>query len=59
MLKNQPTVQPTRKVAAAGLAGAVVAVVLGVTGLEFSSEVVAAIVTLLTFAVSYFVKERV
>ena len=58
MLKNQPTAQPTRKVAAAGLAGAVVAVVLGVTGLEFSSEVVAAIVTLLTFAVSYFVKER-
>ena len=58
MLKEQPTAQPTRKVAAAGLAGAVVAVVLGVTGLEFEPEVVAALTTLVAFAVSWFVKDR-
>jgi len=58
MLKEQPTSQPTRKVAGGGLAGALVTAVLGIGGFDLEPAVVAALTTLVAFAASWFVKDR-
>ena len=61
MLKEQPTSQPTRKVAAGGLGGSLTLVVvwlIGVVGVDLPPEVASAVTVLVTYAVSWFVKDR-
>ncbi len=52
---------PTRKVGSGALAGAVTAVIIAISkdafGYEFSGELASAVTVLVTFAVSYFVKD--
>lgn len=57
-LVNQPTNKPVRKITAGGLAGALVTAVVGILGIELAAEVIAALTTITTFGVGYFVKER-
>lgn len=59
---EQPTVNPTRKVGAGALAGAVT--IIGVyiaesLGLNIPAEVASSITVVLTFATSWIVKDRV
>jgi hypothetical protein len=59
---NQPTSNPTRKVTAGALGGAGMVVVAyaleAAAGLELPAAVVAAGTTIVSFALSYVVKER-
>lgn len=48
---------PTRKVGAGALAGAIVTIGVWLTPAQEPAEVVAALVTAVTFVVSYFVKD--
>lgn len=53
--------KPNTKVAAGGLAGGLSMLIIwgiGAAGVEVPAEVAAAITTLITFAVSYFVPEK-
>ena len=53
--------KPNTKVAAGGLAGGLSLLVVwgvGAAGIEVPAEVAAALTTIITFAVSYFVPER-
>lgn len=60
---DQPTVSPTRKVAAAGIGGSVSILVVYLIQLVFSvelpAEVAAAITALVSFGSGYLVKEEV
>lgn len=60
-LVNQPTSVPSRKVSAAGVAGALTLVLVYLvnqfTGVEITAEVSAALTTLIAFAGGYFTKE--
>lgn len=54
--------KPNTKVAAGGLAGGLSMLVvwgIGATGIEVPPEIAAAVTTLVTFAVSYMVPEKV
>jgi hypothetical protein len=56
---TQPSVTPTSKVKAAGLAGVggtLIITILGLLGVELPAEVAAAIVTLLAFGAGYLKK---
>lgn len=59
---DQPTATPTRKVATAGISGAIVAIIFWLVGLvsdvEIPPEVAAAVTTIVAFALSYLVPER-
>jgi len=58
---EQPTAQPTRKMSAVGIAGALATVVTwaaGQAGLDMPPEVAAAIALVLAWAVGYFTLER-
>ena len=57
-LVNQKTNQPTRKVTAGAVAGALVTAVVKGFDIDLDPEVVAALTTLVSFGISYFVKER-
>lgn len=60
-LVDQPTAVPTRKVASGGIAGAVATILFALLdsqGIELDPAVVAAVTTLLSFAVAYFTKNR-
>lgn len=57
-LVDQSNREPTRKVAAGGIAGAVVTVFAWLTGIELPTEVAAALLTIVYFAAAYFTKER-
>lgn len=52
-----PSRRPTNKVAAGALAGAIVTVGTWVTPADEPSAVIAALVVIVTFFVSYFVKD--
>lgn len=57
---DQPTSQPTQKVAAAGIGGSlsvVVVYVVGLFGLDLPPEVASAITALVSFAAGYLVRE--
>lgn len=59
---DQPTSQPTQKVAAAGIGGSlsiVLVYIIGVLGLELPPEVASAITAIIAFAAGYIVRERV
>lgn len=59
---NQPTAQPTRKVATAGGAGALVLILVWVleefAGISIPAEVASALTVLVSFAAAYVVPER-
>lgn len=59
---DQPDATPTRKVATAGISGAVVAILIWVlqatTDVEVPAEVAAAVTTIVAFVLSYLVPER-
>lgn len=60
MPQNQPSAAPTRKVTAAGLAGAVTTVaawVAGQFGVTVPAEVAVAVTTILTVGTAYIVKD--
>lgn len=60
-LVDQPSVLPTRKVAAVGLAGSASAVLIwgaAQFGLEIPTEVATGIVVLMSAAAGYFVRDR-
>ena len=60
-LVSQPTQAPSRKMAGAGLGGVLTTLIIAVlsqVGVDISPDVAAAIATLLSFLVGYFVKER-
>lgn len=52
-----PSRRPTNKVGAGALAGAIVAVGTWITPADEPSAVIAALVVIVTFLVSYFVKD--
>lgn len=52
-----PSRRPTNKVAAGALAGAIVTVGTWITPADEPSAVIAALVVIVTFLVSYFVKD--
>lgn len=59
-LATQASRQPTRKVTAAALAGAVTIIVVYVAGLfgaDVPAEVASSVTTLLTFVAGYFVRD--
>jgi hypothetical protein len=59
---NQPTAEPTNKILAAGIGGAVSVVLawlLGVFGVDVPAEVAAAMTTIIAFAFGYMTKEKV
>lgn len=62
MLTDQPTAQPSRKITATALAGAIAAVVAWVleitTSIAMPAPVVAALTTIFAVAVGYFTRER-
>lgn len=61
MYVNQPTNQPTTKVAAAGVGGSLtvlVIYVLGLFGVDLPPEVASALSALISFGAGYIVKER-
>jgi len=58
---SKPTMEPTQKVAAAGIGGAasvVLVYILGQFGLDVPPEVASAITTLAAFVAGYMTKER-
>lgn len=60
-LVDQPTLKPTSKVTAVGVGGGAATVliaVLGLFGIELPMEVVAAILTLITFGAGYLKREK-
>lgn len=54
---DQPSAAPTRKVGAGALAGAIVTIGVWATPADEPAAVVAAAVVVVTFLVSYFVKD--
>lgn len=57
---DQPTMQPTQKVAAAGIGGSlsiVLVYILGQFGLEVPPEVASAVTALVSFGAGYLVRE--
>lgn len=61
MKVDQPTLEPTAKVAAAGIGGSLSILIvygLGLLGLSLPPEVAAALTALVSFAAGYLVKER-
>jgi putative flippase GtrA len=59
---NQPSIAPTTKVAAGGIAGALTVVVVWILGLlhvPVPPEVASALTVIISFITSYFVRERV
>ena len=59
---NQPSVTPTTKVAAGGVAGAITVLlvwILGMFNVAVPPEVSSAFTVIISFAASYFVRERV
>lgn len=62
-LQDQPTASPTRKVASAGIGGAVsivlVYLVQSIFNIEIPSEVASAITAIIAFGAGYLVKEEV
>jgi hypothetical protein len=59
---NQPSVAPTTKVAAGGIAGALTVLVVWILGLlhvAVPPEVASALTVIISFATSYFVRQRV
>lgn len=62
MTITQPTNQPTNKVAAGAVSGALTLLgvyLFGVFGVQIPAEVAAAATTIISFVVSYYVKESV
>lgn len=60
-LVSQKSAAPTRKVMAAGLAGALVTVLVGVLNVfnvEVPAEVSSALVTVISFVAAYFTKSK-
>jgi hypothetical protein len=60
-LIQQPTLLPTRKVGAGGLAGAVSILIIAAAhqvGLEIPAELASAVTTVATFAIGWLVRER-
>ncbi|MFF6951837.1 hypothetical protein ACFZAD_24660 [Streptomyces iakyrus] len=58
---NQPTAQPTAKVAAAGIGGSISIVlvwVLSQVGIDMPAEVASAVTAIVSFLSGYFVRER-
>lgn len=58
---DQPTLEPTQKVAAAGIGGSlsiVLVYVIGLLGLELPPEVSSAATALISFGAGYLVRER-
>jgi hypothetical protein len=59
---NQPSLAPTTKVAAGGIAGAITVLVVWILGMfhvAVPPEVASAFTVIITFVASYFVRERV
>jgi hypothetical protein len=59
---NQPSMAPTTKVAAGGVAGALTVLVVWILGLlhvPVPPEVASALTVIISFVTSYFVKQRV
>jgi putative flippase GtrA len=59
---NQPSIAPTTKVAAGGVAGALTVMVVWILGLlhvPVPPEVASAMTVIISFVTSYFVRERV
>jgi hypothetical protein len=57
---NQPTLQPTNKVTAAGIGGSVSVVLIyvaGLLGLEIPPEVASAVTAIVAFVAGYWVRE--
>ena len=61
-IKDQPTPAPSRKVAYGGLGGAlaviVIALIEGISEVTIDAQVASAVTVVMTFLVSYFVRER-
>lgn len=61
-LVNQPSANPTRKVGAGAIGGAIAAIVAwvlnAVFGVEIPPEIAISAATLFSFVLSYFVRER-
>jgi hypothetical protein len=56
-MPTEPSLRPTNKVAAGALAGAIVTVGTWLTPADEPAAVIAALVVIVTFATSYFVKD--
>jgi len=59
---SQPSMAPTTKVAAGGIAGAITVLVVWILGMfhvAVPPEVASALTVIISFATSYFVRERV
>lgn len=59
---NQPSIAPSTKVAGGGVAGALIVLVVWILGLlhvAVPPEVASALTVIVSFATSYFVRERV